>query len=81
MNIIDKLAYYHQKISDEEKKKLLRTFPESFKPIAMVCKITQMSFNDVVNPMNAEIERQSNFHKLTNSSENPSSNNKYPEAY
>lgn len=41
---------------------LLQTISESEKPIEMVCNVTQMSFNDVVKRMNAEIERKHNIH-------------------
>lgn len=59
MSIIYKLRYYDKEITDEEKKKkLLRTLPQSFKPIAMVCNVTKMSLNDFVDAMNAKIERQ-----------------------
>lgn len=61
MIIMDKLGSYDQGISNEEKKtKILWTLPESFKPITMVCSITQISFNDVLDAMNAEIKRQQN---------------------
>lgn len=62
MNIVDELGSYHQEISDEQKKKvLLPTLHKSFKPIDMVCHITQMSFNEVVNAMNVEIELKITF--------------------
>lgn len=70
MEIIDELGSYDQEIADEEKKKkLLRILPEVYKTIAMVSNDTKMNFNDVVDAMNAEIERQSNIN-------NPSSQNK-----
>lgn len=83
MRIIDELGSYDEEIRDEENKtKILRTLPESYKPISMVCNITNMSFNDIVSAMNDEKERQNNLHNPTNeSTSHPSSNNTYPQAY
>ena len=45
MEIVDELGSYDQELSDEEKKsKLLRTLPDSYKPIAMVCNVTYDEF-------------------------------------
>lgn len=58
MIIIYELGFYDQEISYQKKKaKPLRTLPKSSKPMAMVCNVTQMSFNDYVDLINAEIER------------------------
>lgn len=59
MSIIIELASYdHEIINWEKKTKLLRTMPETLKSIAMVFKVTQMSFNDGVDEMDDKIERQ-----------------------
>lgn len=82
INIIDELGSYDQGISDEEKKtKLFRTLPESFKPIAMVCNVKQMSFKDVVNAMNTEIERQNNIHNPSTSTVTAPHNNNHQKDY
>lgn len=49
MSLIDELGSSNQQITDEENNtKLLRTLPESFKPISRACSFTQISFNDFV---------------------------------
>lgn len=66
MERVDELGSHDQELSDDEKKnKLLRKLPESYEPISMVCNVTTMNFNEVVNAMNAEIERQRNVHNLS----------------
>lgn len=73
MGIIDELGSYDQEITDKEKEtKAIRTLAKSFKPIEIVRKFTQMSFNDFVQAMNAEIERQKNIRNPSNWSPNKS---------
>lgn len=80
MGPIDERGLYDQEIFDEEKKKkFLRTLSEMYKSIAMVCNVTQMNFNDAVDAMNAEIERQSNVHNPSN--QNQSSTNNQPQPF
>lgn len=82
MNIVDEVGSYDQEISNEQKKKkLLRTLPEAFKPIVMVFNINEMSFNDVVNTINAQKEGQNNVHNPSSSSAAHSINNTFPQAY
>lgn len=61
ISIIGKIGSYDQEIQDEEKKKkILQTFLASFKPTATVYNIIEMTLNDIVNAMYADIERQQN---------------------
>lgn len=59
MSIIDELGFYDKELIDERKKmKSLCTLKEYLMPISMVWNVTQMSFNDVADAINTEIERQ-----------------------
>lgn len=42
-------------MDEENKTKLLRTLVESFQQISMVCNVTKISLNDVVDKVKAEI--------------------------
>lgn len=58
MGSIDELGSYDRERFDEEKnKKLCQTLSEAYKPIEMLCYVTQLILKDVLNAINDEIDR------------------------
>lgn len=61
LSIVGELANYDSDISETEKtSKVLRSLPPSFAPLAMVSSLQDLTFDKVVNAVQAKIAQRSN---------------------
>lgn len=72
LSIIDELAAQDQTLSNSEKvTKILRTLPESFASLAMASSLNQNTFEEIVNAVQANIERKKKLGTWKSSAETP----------